>query len=70
MYAPTGRETAAAGCAGGLATAGLEMVEVVSDRNGVARSGLVRGLELIAGGAAGVLAVQAAQQDAAAARAR
>ncbi|MGO9955714.1 MAG: recombinase family protein [Solirubrobacteraceae bacterium] len=57
LYAPTERETGAAGCAGQPAMAGVEVVEVVSDDGGVVRSGLARALALIAGGAAEVLVV-------------
>ena len=55
LYAPTARETAAR--AAPSAIAGVEVVAVVGDGSGVARSGLARALELIAGGAAGVLVV-------------
>lgn len=57
LYAPTDGEAAVAGGTGRPSIAGVEVVEVVGDRDGEPRSGLAGALELIADGAAEVLVV-------------
>ena len=57
LYAPTDGEGAVAGGAGRTVFAGVDVVEVVAGDDDAARSGLADALELIAGGAAGVLVV-------------
>ena len=57
LYAPTADEAAVAGGAGRTVFAGVEVVEAVAGGDDAARSGLAGALELIAGGAAGVLVV-------------
>ena len=57
FYRPTGSDAVAPGDPERVAVDGLQVVELVGDGGGRARSGLTRALELIAAGRAGVLVV-------------